>query len=60
MTDAEKLQRDMDTLRDSIRRDWQDVSRLSGKAREDVLEHLIWCDGELAGLRRRLEDNLDD
>jgi hypothetical protein len=61
MTEAEKLKSDLDTLRESIQRDWQDLARApTARDRESILEHLMWCDGELAGLRTRLEAATDD
>ena len=56
MTEAEKLVRDLDTLRQSIQLDWQDLAKAPDqKTRDGVLEHLMWCFAELDGLRKRLE-----
>ena len=57
MTEQEKLQRDIDALRTSIRLGWVDMDRLtiSREDRRDLREHIKWCMDELKGLLERLE-----
>lgn len=57
MTSQEKLQRDIDTLRESIKLDWQDIAtkQLSLTERKDIKQHIQWCSDELKSLYDRLE-----
>jgi hypothetical protein len=56
-SDAEKLVRDLDTLAQSAREDWADLStkRLSGDDRRDIRQHLEWCLTEMQRLLKRLD-----
>ena len=57
MTSQEKLQRDIDTLRESIKLEWQDIAtkQLSITERQDIKQHIQWCSDELKNLYERLE-----
>lgn len=56
MTSQEKLKRDIDTLRDSIKLDWQDLAskQLTQDERKGLKEHIEWCSSELNSLYERL------
>jgi hypothetical protein len=61
LTETEKLLRDIETLRTSIRTDWADLATksLSKEDRAGVREHLEICSAELKNLLEqlwRLED----
>ena len=58
MTDHEKLKRDIDTLRESIRIEWQEVEGkdLSSVERHDLINHIRWCANELSLLLKKFED----
>jgi hypothetical protein len=49
MTDKDKLLRDIDTLRESIRLDWVDLARLSltQEERGGIRQHIELCFREL-------------
>ena len=57
MTSQEKLQRDIDTLRESIKLDWQDIAtkQLSATERQGIRQHIQWCTDELKNLYEKLE-----
>jgi hypothetical protein len=57
MTSQEKLQRDIDTLRESIKLDWQDIAtkQLSPTEKQGIKQHIQWCTDELKNLYERLE-----
>lgn len=57
MTSQEKLQRDIDTLRESIKLEWQDIAtkQLNITERQDIKQHIQWCTDELKNLYERLE-----
>jgi hypothetical protein len=58
MTDHEKLKRDIETLRESIRIEWQEVEGkdLSPGERQDLMTHIRWCTNELSLLLQKFED----
>ena len=58
MTDHKKLKLDIDTLRDSIRIEWQEIEGkdLSAIERSDLMNHIKWCANELTLLLRKFED----
>jgi len=60
MTSQEKLQRDIDTLRESIKLNWQDIAikQLSATQRQGVKQHVQWCTDELKKLYERLENEV--
>ncbi len=57
MTHHEKLKRDMEVLRESIRLEWQDVEArdLAGHERLDLMTHIKWCVNELSLLLQKFE-----
>ena len=65
MSEAEKLLRDIHTLRESINIDWDDLysNPLREEERRQLRTHLELCQAELKALIERLwvleEDNLD-
>lgn len=58
MTDHERLRRDLDTLRESIRIEWQEVegNDLSAGERVELMNHIRWCANELSLLLKKFED----
>lgn len=58
MTDHEKLRRDIDTLRESIRIEWQEIEakNLGAAERHDLMTHIKWCANELSLLLQKFED----
>lgn len=52
MTEAEKILRDIKTLRDSIELNKADLANLpmSPETRAGILKHIAWCYQELQGL----------
>ena len=58
MTDHEKLKRDIETLRESIRMEWQEVEGkdLSESDRLTLMDHIQWCVNELELLHRKFAD----
>ena len=63
MTPAKRVVRDIETLQESLRQDWQDLAalELSQSERNDVRKHMKWCAAQLNYLVVQLEilDNLD-
>lgn len=57
MTSQEKLQRDIDTLRESIKLNWQDIAtkQLSPNEKQGIKHHIQWCMDELKNLYEKLE-----
>lgn len=57
MTHHEKLKRDIEALRDSIRLEWQDVEakNLTEHERLDLMTHIKWCANELNLLLQKFE-----
>ncbi|MFA6163137.1 MAG: hypothetical protein WC685_06890 [Methylobacter sp.] len=57
MTSQEKLKRAIDTLRESIKLDWQDLAskQLTTDERHGLRQHIEWCNSELKNLYERLE-----
>jgi len=57
LTVPEKLVRDLDTLAESIRNDWKDLSsfHVSIDDRVRIRQHLAWCLTEMGRLLDRLE-----
>ena len=63
MNNQDKLIRDIDTLRESIKTDWQDMAgrNLTAPQRRDIRKHIAWCINELNTLLLRLEfDGITD
>lgn len=60
MTSQEKLQRDIDTLRESIKLDWQDIAtnQLSANDKKGIKQHIQLCIDELKNLNERLETEI--
>ena len=58
MTDHEKLRRDIDTLRESVRIEWQEIEakNLGTAERHDLMTHIKWCVNELGLLLQKFED----
>lgn len=58
MTDHEKLRQDIDTLRESIRIEWQEIEAkdLGTAERHDLMTHIKWCVNELGLLLQKFED----
>ncbi|WP_156256110.1 hypothetical protein [Sandarakinorhabdus oryzae] len=60
---ADKIKRDIETLRESIRLDWADWSKvdLSPSERKGLSQHIKWCALELNALLLAFEmaDKLD-
>lgn len=56
MTEAEKLRRDIDALRESIRLDWADLAHLglSPEERAGIHEHVNMCIQDLNALLAQL------
>lgn len=58
MTEAEILQRDIDTLRESVMRGWEEIAEtLDGRQRQMLKQHLQVCIDDLMGLMARLESH---
>ena len=57
LTEAEKLKRDIDTLRESIRLDWAELDQLpmSADERAGIREHIKTCVKDLTDLLARLD-----
>lgn len=56
MTEAEQLQRDIDALRESIQRGWEEIAASgTGEERQRLRDHLRVCIDDLSGLLARLE-----
>jgi len=56
MTPLEKLKRDLETLRDSLTLDAEELKRASPADRKAILEHMKWCADEMATLRGMFGD----
>jgi hypothetical protein len=56
MTRLETLKRDLETLRDSLKLDSQELQRASPEERKTILEHMKWCADEMATLRGMFGD----
>ncbi len=56
MTRLEKLKRDIETLRDSMRLDAEELQHASPEERKAIQEHLQWCADEIATLRGMFGD----
>jgi hypothetical protein len=56
-TELEHLQRDANTLIESLRHDWRDITDISKPAgeREGIRVHIDWCLAELRGLWEEIE-----
>lgn len=58
MTEAEQLQRDIDTLRESIQRGWEEIAASgTSEDRERLRHHVRVCIDDLSGLLVRLESD---
>ncbi|HOY87623.1 MAG: hypothetical protein V9G21_06945 [Methylotenera sp.] len=57
MTKQEKFKRDIESLSDSIKLDWQDIAskQLSLEEKQGIIQHIKWCISELKELHERLE-----
>ena len=56
MTRIEILKRDLETLRDSLKLDSEELQRASPEERKAILEHMKWCADEMATLRGMFGD----
>lgn len=57
MTEAEQLQREIDTLRESIQRGWREIAASgTDEDRQRLRDHVRVCIDDLSGLLVRLED----
>ncbi|MDO9272699.1 MAG: hypothetical protein Q7T94_06750 [Rugosibacter sp.] len=58
MTSQEKLQRDIETLKESIRLNWQELGTTSFKPtdRDGIRQNIKWCLEELQSLYDQLEN----
>lgn len=56
MTPLEKLKRDLETLRDLLTLDAEELKRASPADRKAILEHMKWCADEMATLRGMFGD----
>lgn len=56
MNQKDKLLRDIETLRESMRRDWKDLAtlQLSIEDRAGIKQHIAWCQNELKELLSKL------
>lgn len=56
MSQKEKLIRDIETLRESVRQDWRDLSvlQLSQEDRSGIKKHIQCCLDELKDLEKKL------
>lgn len=63
MTPAKRVMRDIETLQESLKMDWQDLAtlELSQPERRDLRRHMKWCAAQLNYLVVQLEilENLD-
>lgn len=52
MTDREKIERDIETLRESLRMDFEELGRmnLDKQGRRNLRTHAAWCAQSLQGL----------
>ncbi len=50
MTRLEKLKRDIETLRDSMKLDAAELARASPEEKRGILKHMKWCAEEMAAL----------
>ena len=57
MTKADKLKRDIETIQESIRQDWQDLAamNLTRQERLGIRKHLKWCALQLNFLAMQIE-----
>ena len=62
MTEMDKLKRDIDTLRESIRLDWQELAQLALTAdeRQGIRDHIEICQEDLRDLLNRLDQLKDE
>lgn len=62
MTDAEKLRRDIETLRESMRLGWQELAtaQLDASERKGLIKNIKWCALQLNMLLITLEHGADD
>jgi hypothetical protein len=60
MSTIDKILRDIETLRESIKLDNEEIAKFhfSGEQLQGVLTHIGWCMTELSGLKERLEEEL--
>jgi hypothetical protein len=58
LTEREKLIRDMDGLRDSIKLAGPEILKASNaQERKQILDHVGWCQKELAELKTKLKSS---
>ena len=57
MTSQEKLYRDIETLKDSIQRNWYEINTkpLSLEERQGIKKNIKWCLDKLGSLYEKLE-----
>ena len=56
MTRLEILKRDLETLRESMRLDAEELARATPQQKQAILEHLKWCADEIAILKGMFGD----
>jgi hypothetical protein len=54
MTDIEKLQRDIDTLKESIKLNRMNLHHRTREELQGILQHTAWCMSELETLENEL------
>ena len=59
MAEVEKLRADVDTLKESIQRDWVDMATkpMTKEERADLRQHIRLCIKEMKQLVQRLDEN---
>jgi hypothetical protein len=55
MTEIEKLQRDIDTLNDSVKLNKMNLAQRTQEELIGILKHTEWCMTELESLKRELK-----
>jgi hypothetical protein len=57
VTEYEQLKRDIETLQESMRLDWEDLAKggLSAESRAGIYRHIEWCIEEYTNLLKRLD-----
>lgn len=55
MTSQEKLNRDIETLKESIQLNWQEIGTEPPEGRQGIKKNIKWCLDELQRLYTKLE-----
>ncbi len=56
MTRIEILKRDLETLRESMKLDAEELARATPQEKQAILEHLRWCADEIVTLKGMFGD----